>query len=548
MSERKQDLNTRDSAGASQARRPGAIDWRQVRALVDLHLKQNLRPGRHSTTGAKIHPIRQLIVSMGMLGLFFIGNVRSCADLSSFLILLFSVMFAMAIFSAMPEALDARRRNVEVLASKPVDSRTSLTARTVTLFYTIGIITTCFTILPLISTRWFFAASWLLIAGSYLMIAIGCFSVVILSLTAIIYSARWFNIDKIRGFAQIIFLFVSLGMMGISVVSAGGITARAAAGSISLASSGVVRFLPSAWFATFFSGKMDLAANLERAAAGFLTMLAVAIALRLDIGRRYPDLIERLLSPDERPAKAPQTLRLMELIRGIPLLGKIAVPEQTRAVGAMVITLTGREVVSRLSSLAPMVLLIAFFAIGIFSGDQTVSPVLIGFYGYMNLIMGCDLVKQNPQSEASWVFYCAPIEGNNLIKGMRLVVGLRYFLLPALLVTITMFVKHEPLLAGLLSLGYLVMAHGIVALSLILKPAMPLSLEQQPSQTMLGFALTLGISLVSAFGYALIVIAADKLGVYGSMLGAAGIGCLFLIGYGLVRVAAGRIAKLEFTR
>src|SRR5437868_13677963 len=98
MSERKQDLNTRDSAGASQARRPGAIDWRQVRALVDLHLKQNLRPGRHSTTGAKIHPIRQLIVSMGMLGLLFIGNVRSCADLWILFFLLFFVMFVLMIF------------------------------------------------------------------------------------------------------------------------------------------------------------------------------------------------------------------------------------------------------------------------------------------------------------------------------------------------------------------------------------------------------------------------------------------------------------------
>ncbi len=533
---------------ASLAPRAGVIDWRQVRALVELHLKQGLRPGMHAATGARVHPIRQLVFSMGVLGLFFIGNAKACVDLQSFLILLFSVTFAMAVFGAMPETLDSRRRNVEVLVSKPVDSRTALAARTLTLFYSIGIIATCFSVAPLISTHWFFSSSWSQIGGAYLMLALGAFSVVMLSLTAIIYSARWFNVDKIRGLAQVLFIIVSLGMTGLSLVSARGLALQRRGSSISLSSSMAVRFAPPAWFAGFLSGPLDLYTNIERIAAILLTGLAIIMALRLDLGKRYPDLVERLLAPDEKPARVPASVLLVERLGRIPVIGELIAPRQAMAVASMVLTLTGREVVSRLSSLTPRLLVIAFFAIGLFAGDQTISPLLIGFYGYINLISGCDLVKQSPRSEASWLFSSAPVDGGQLIRGARLAIGLKYFALPALLVAVTMFLRHPPLLALLVSIGYLVMGRCIVALTLVTKPAVPLSLEQQPAQTFLGFTFMIGISLVSTIGYALVVFAVDKLGSLGIGLSAAGIAFLSLAGYGLDRAAANRISRLEYTR
>jgi len=270
------------------------------------------------------------------------------------------------------------------------------------------------------------------------------------------------------------------------------------------------------------------------------------IATRFDVGKRYPKLLDRLLEPDERRASAPLSVGVLEVASRIPLLGRRLAPAQPLAVASLILTLTQREVMSRIKILVPRIVLIAFFAISLGTANQYFSPMVVAFYGFMGLLTGCDLITQSSQPEASWLLLAAPVDARQIISGLRLAVGLKYFSLPAVLVTIAVFFVNPPILAALLVLCYLVETRCIISLLILMRPAIPLSREHAANSQFVGLVASLVVAVVTGAGYVSVVSLYSLFGNVGLVVGAVGLMALIFASYWLDRGAASRLRKLQY--
>jgi hypothetical protein len=483
----------------------GVVDRRQLRAVVELTLKQGFRGALKPGTGKRVQPLRQLIVSMGLFGIFFSTTVRRSEDLTTYLIFLFSTAFAIVALSVLPDTLEGRRRNIEVLSSKPIASRTLLAARAVNLLFISGLITACFGAAPLVAAKWAFACSWGLAGGLSLLLLLGSFAVVVISLTALVLAAHWLDLDRLRTLAQFVLVAINLGLIGLSFLSMRELATGSASSRISLLTIPYIKLLPSAWFADFLVSDFALSANLERAGALLIFVGAFLISTRLDLGKRYPKLIDTLLEPENRPANRPLTVSLLDAVRRIPLVGRRIIPAQAFAVATLILTTTQREVMSRLKILAPRVTLIVMFILSVTLDNRYASPLLLAFYGFIGVLSGCDLIKQSAQPEASWPLLAAPIDARQILRGMRLVITVKYFLLPAVLVAIAVFLTNPPALSAILALCYVFETRSVIALLILISPALPLSREHVTAAQLIGVGASMVVALATTVGYVVIV-------------------------------------------
>ena len=536
----------RGTIGPQEAPVEGAVDWQQLRAVVRLGLWQGFRSALKPGTGKRAHLLRQLVISMGFVGLFFSIGARRCDDLPTYLTLLFSVAFGIVALSVLPDTLDGRRRNVELLSSKPIASTTLLAARAVSVSIVSALITGSFAVAPLISAALVFNCSWILVVGLFLLLNLGSFAVVVVSLTTVVFAARWFNLDRLRTFAQFLLVAINLSMMGLSLLSMSEIAVGSDSTRFSFGSIPSIKVLPSVWFADFLVSDFGATANLERAGALLLLLFALLIATRLDLGKRYPDLVDRLLESDERPTSRPLTVRLLETASRLPFIGKWLVPAQPLAVATLILTLTQRELISRLKILVPRVILIAFFVVALGAGDRYFSPLIVSFYGFIGLLTGCDLIKQSSQPAASWPLLAAPIDSLQIIRGMRLVVTVKYFALPAALVTFALFLINPPVLAALLALCYLIETRCLISALILMSPALPLSAEHVTTAQFVGLGVSMAVTLVTTIGYVIVVSTYGMFEYLGLGIGAIALMMLIFASYWLDRGAAVRLQKLEY--
>ncbi|HLG16386.1 MAG TPA: hypothetical protein VJH03_18045 [Blastocatellia bacterium] len=523
----------------------GAIDRQQLRALIRLNLKQSFRGVLKPGTGRRSHPIRQIVFSMGFIGLLFSTGAMRCEDLATYLVLLFSAAFAIVALSVLPDTLDGRRRNVEIISSKPIAPATSLAARTINLLVVASLVVGSFALAPLVSAVLVFKCGPALVAGLVLLLLLGSFAVVVISLTTLVVAARWFNLDRLRVVAQFLLVAINLGLMGLSFLAMGSLARDKEAGGLSLTSAPLVKLLPSAWYADWLVSDFGTVANLERAGAVLFLAGALWVALRLDIGRRYPQLIDRLLAADERPAARPFTVRLLELLRGLPLVGRWLAPPQPAAVASLILTLTQREVMSRIKILVPRVILIVFFVVSVTAGDRYFSPLIIAFYGFMGMIDGCEIIKHSSEPAAGWLLAAAPADARQILRGMRLAITLKYFALPAVLVTTALFIADKPMLAALFAISYLVEARCLVSLVYLMSPALPLSRDHATARQFTSVALSLAVTVITTIAYVLVSFAYEMFGYFGLAVGVVGVIGLGFASYGLDRGAAARMGKLE---
>jgi hypothetical protein len=526
--------------------REGRVDWQQLRALIELLLKQGFRPSLLAVKGSRSHPLRQLVVGMTLLGIFFIGNAKYCADPDTFFYFLFTVTFGVVSLCILPDTLDARRRNVEVLDSRPVAKRTLLAARTSLLFMLAGIITVCFGLPPLISTRIFFGCSWGMIAELWLLLVLGSFTVVVLWLTGLLMAAQWFNLDRLRTLAQFALIAVNLSVMGSSLLAMSGVDGLSKLRPMSLAHRPLLHLLPSVWFANVALGDSGAWAICERGGALLLFVFAIYLSCGVDLGKRYPRMQERLLSPDESPVRSPMAVRLLDWTR-LHFPGRWLANDQAAAVARLIMIATQRELTSRISVVVPRLLAVVFF-IAAFVGDEyAIAPVLLMIYGFMALVDGVHIVKGNPQAAASWLLAATPVEPRDVIRGTRLVIIWKYFAFPGLLTVIVLAASYEPALAAILILCFLVEARCVISLLFAIAPAWPLSREQTTTNSWMSLVTSLVITTISSTAHVVIVTAYEFMSYAGLMLGVMGIAALITLSYLLDRGAASRLAQVDFS-
>jgi hypothetical protein len=534
----------RSPASYDQPADENLVIWSQVRAMVELHLKQGLRK-RTTALGKQVKPVQQIVVVMLAFGLLFTIAGRRAADLETFLILLFTSTFTLVSLNLLPDTLDARRRQVELLASKPINSKTMLMARTMNLLILAALISTFFSVIPLATLPVFYGEIWL-VPPIYLTLVAGSFAVAVLWLTLLILVARWLNLERLRLFVQVLLTIVSLGLMVLSIVATAIPGTDGIPATISLAGNHAVDFLPSAWFARIFTGGRGSITMIERLGALLMVGASSYLTLRVDLSKRYPDLSDILLASDARPARATLAARAVRLLSNIPVLSTLLAPPPAAGVASLIIIATGREVVSRLKVLAPRVVLIGLFLWGLTSEDRFVSPSLITFYGFMSLIDGWEIVKQSQQAQACWVLLTSPLDARHLSGGIRLALMIKYFSLPLLLVTLTFFFRHPFELAAVLSLLFLAEARAVISLLLALRPALPLSQEQVPGSVLAGFAISIGVSTVTNVIYAVVVAFEELFPLSGVVIGV--IVLLFMVFANLLleRQARTRLSRLEY--
>jgi hypothetical protein len=156
------------------------------------------------------------------------------------------------------------------------------------------------------------------------------------------------------------------------------------------------------------------------------------------------------------------------------------------------------------------------------------------------------LIKQSSQPAASWPLLTAPINSLEIIRGMRLVVTVKYFALPATLVALALFLINPPVLAGLLVLCYLVETRCLISLLILMSPALPLSAEHVTTAQFVGLGVSMGVTLVTTIGYVIVVSMYGMFEFLGLGVGAIGLMMLVVVSYWLDRGAAARLSKLEY--
>jgi hypothetical protein len=129
---------------------------------------------------------------------------------------------------------------------------------------------------------------------------------------------------------------------------------------------------------------------------------------------------------------------------------------------------------------------------------------------------------------------------------MRLVIIVKYFTLPALLVLIAVFLTTPPMLGALLALCYLVETRCIISLLILMSPALPLSREHVTTGQFIGFGASVLVTLITTIGYVTVALTYTFHQYAGLAIGATGLMVLIFASYWLDRGAASRLSKVQY--
>lgn len=518
----------------------GAIDRRQLVALLGLTLRQLLRPGVDRSSGSKGHPLRQIVFSMGLLGLLFTGNVGRLPDLASYLALLFAVAFVFVALAISPETHEVRQRNIEILSSKPIAPATLVAGRAVILLVIAGLISGCFGLAPLLAAWWRLACPLPLVAAEYAMLILGAFTAAMAWLYALLAALRFVSPERLRFVTQSLLVLAILAVTAMStgLYSPAGLVRPALAATL-------IELLPSTWFARFWMADLGFEANAQRAGVLLLGAATIAAA-RGGFERFYPRLTEAAVAEPGRPVVRPLTVRLLEAVSRLPLLGGWLLPRASTAVASAILTLTVREEVSRLRVLVPQVVAALFFILGLRTEQATLPLSMLAYFGLASVIDGLDVVRQSPSAPASWIFFKTPIEARQVRRGIRVAIMLRFLALPLLLLTVLLLKSHPPLLAALLATAYLFVGRFVIAGGIVARPAFPLSQDQRAAQSFLGLVLGFVLSVAGSVAYLVAVFLVTTLGWVGLAIAAVAVAGLAAATLACELWASERLARAEY--
>jgi hypothetical protein len=489
--------------GIARAPRAGRVDAVHLRVLARLSLREMLRSGTDATTGAKGHPLQQILLSMGFLGVMFALNAPRFADARSLLAALFAFTSGTIALAILPDTFDVRERKLEILRSKPVTGQTFMAARALTLLAVAAFMALCLGTPGLVAAVLRFSLGASVGLGLLAALVACAFAAVLAWLSCALFLALWLGVERLRLVTQTVLVCVTIGVSLMSLASLPlGVfpTFHTAA----LGDHPLVRALPSSWFV----GLVLPAAGWEPPLALALLAGAALVNLRLDGDRLYARYFENL-GRDARAAAPTLSSLLLRQVARLPVAGRILLPRPALATALLILAVGSREETSRLKSLAPRLLQLLFFGVALYERDALIPVSLVAITGFFCLIDGTTAVSQGVNPGAAWVCRGTPVPAGRLVHGMRSAVYAKYFLLAAVLLTVVLLRSHPPLAALVLLAAYHLLASLIVSCLLILRPSLPLSLDQTAAPGLAGaagthllaacagFAFTIAVSLVT---------------------------------------------------
>ena len=480
---------------AARAPRPGRVDAAQLRVLAQLSLREMLRAGTDATTGAKGNPLQQIVFSMGFLGAMFALNTPRFADARSLLAALFAFTSGTIALAILPDTFDVRERKLELLRSKPVTGQTFMAARALTLLAIATFMALCLGTPGLVAAALRFDLG--LWAALFLLAALvaTAFAAVLTWLSCALFLALWLGVERLRLVTQTVLVCVTIGvsLMSLASLPLGVLPSFQTA---ALGEHPLVRALPSTWFV----GLVLPAAPWEGPLALAVLAGAAFVNLRLDGDRLYARYFENL----GRDARAPAPTLSSTLLRGaarVPVAGRLLLPRASLATALLILAVGSREETSRLKSLAPRLLQVLFFGLALYEPGALMPVSLVAITGFFCLIDGITAVGQGVNPGAAWLCRGTPVPAGQLVHGMRAAVYAKYFLLAAILAGVVLFRSLPPGSAAVLLVVYHVHASLIVSCLLLLRPTLPLSLDQTAAPGLAGAAGTHLLAAAAGFAF-----------------------------------------------
>lgn len=448
------------------------VDRRQLAALLRLLLGQALRRGTDAATGTKGHPLRQIVLSMSLVGLLVASGVARAESADAFLARIFFGAFVLTALAILPDPPEMRERNADILGSKPLSAPTQLVAHALLLFVLALLISVPFALPGILAAAWRFGLPAWRVPADLLALAAGGFALALVWVQVILAAAVRLGVERVRQAAQSLLMLV---VVGVTLLAAARLTT-----GLDLLPAARLRpllaSLPSTWFACFWSG----AGFAQRTGALLLVAASLLLFARRDL-RRYG---EALSAPARQPARAaaPWAARALGALSEAPLIGRWLLPAAAAGVAAALVTLSGREDVARMKARSTGLVALAFFAWGLWSRDAVAPFWVLCYFALSSTLDGLDAMRQSAHADAAWLFRMAPADPASYVSGFQWAVALRYGALPLLLVA-TLIPLRQPLLLGALLLGALfALARLLIAVGLVLYPALPLSRAPRAGQ------------------------------------------------------------------
>ena len=493
------------------ARSENSVDWQQLRALLVAGIKLDLRTSRGGIGRGKLPPFVIALITYAVMGLLMAVGLRSHGDLFTYSLFTISAAMFMTALAVIMEyvTIVVHPDDFEILAHRPVSSRTYFWAKLGNMFFYVTPIALVMTLPSAVIGSCSLEPGFLFGLFHVLGGVVACLATA--AAVVLIYTGT-LKVVSYQRFTNIM-TYVHSGVT-LVLVLAYFLLPRMIEDDpmlLSLNRGAWVYAAPPAWFA----GSVELLRGtggsqsvhlLLMAAAGSALVIAAAMnTISLDYSRKISELTTSSIEAEER---TDGRVRRRPFFR----LGLASLGTDTERAGYVLMDAymrRDRKLRSRVYPAFGLPLAVYLTALirhdlhSPFVQSTDGSPVslqeVMGLYCIFVSLFFASAMTQTEQWKASWVFYAAPIgDASGVLRGARRLVIWRY-LLPFFLLLFVLLSLAMPILgAATFVLIVFPMCLAAFAILSLASPHMPLSQEVERTRQarQIGFFMILGMTMI----------------------------------------------------
>ncbi len=488
-----------------------SVDWRQLRALLTVGIKLDLRTSRGGMGRGKVPPFVIAIITYTVMGTLMAVGLRPHGDLFAYSLFTMSAAMFMTALAVIMEyvTIVAHPDDFDVLAHRPISSRTYFWAKLGNMLFYVTPIALALTLpAAIVGSR---SLEPGLLFGLFHVLGgiVACLATT--AAVVLIYTGT-LKVVSYQRFTSIM-TYVHSGVT-LVLVLAYFLLPRMIEDNpmlLSLNRGAWVYATPPAWFAGSVEllagtgGSQDVYLILMAAAGSALVIAAAMSTISLDYSRKISELMTSSVEAEER---------IDGRVRGRPFfrLGLSSLGTGTERAGYVLMDAymrRDRKLRSRVYPAFGLPLAVYLTAVirhdlhSPFVQSTDGSPValqeIMGLYCIFVSLFFATAMTQTEQWKASWLFYAAPLgDPSGVLRGARRLVVWRY-LVPFFLLLFVLLSLAMPVLgAAVFILMVFPMCLTAFAILSLASPHMPLSQEVERTRQarQIAFFMILGTTMV----------------------------------------------------
>ncbi len=487
------------------------VDWQQLRALLAVGIKLDLRTSRAGMGRGKLPPFFIALITYTVMGTLMAVGLRPHGDLFVYSLFTISAAMFMTALAVIMEyvTIVAHPDDFDILAHRPVSSRTYFWAKLGNMLFYVTPIALALTLPAAIVGSWSLEPGFLfglfhILGGIVACLATAAAVVLIYTGTLRVVSHQRFTSIMTYVHSGVTLVLVLAYFLLPRMIEDDPML-------LSLNRGAWVYAAPPAWFA----GSVELLAGtgsrqdvylILMAAAGSALVIAAAMnTISLDYSRKISELMTSSIEAEEhtdgRVKRRPFfRLGLASLGTGTERAGYVlmdAYMRRDRKLRSRVYPAFGLPLAVYLAALIRHDLHSPF--VQSTDGSPVALQEIMGLYCIFVSLFFATAMTQTEQWKASWLFYAAPIgDPSGVLRGARRLVIWRY-LLPFFLLLFVLLSLAMPVLgAAAFVLMVFPMCLTAFAILSLASPHMPLSQEVERTRQarQIGFFMILGTTMV----------------------------------------------------